>query len=260
MNPADSFQGPVDHRLTIRTPEGIAFSLPLAGPFSRFVAWLVDISCLALGSKLASIVTNLLGLISLDLSRAISLILFFAISIGYAIACEWYWQGQTLGKRVMGLRVMDIHGLRLRFSQVVIRNLLRTVDSLPLCYLLGGVVLLASRQGQRLGDLAGNTVVAATGRLAEPRLDRVLDETHYNSLRAHPHLAARLRQRIGPAEAELGLRALLRREDLEPEARVALFKSLASHYKRRVPFPEEDVSTISDEQYVRNVVDVLFRK
>jgi uncharacterized RDD family membrane protein YckC len=253
-------QGPCEHRLTIRTPEGVTFSLPLAGPFSRFLAWLVDMACLAVGGQLIGIISNLLGLISLDLSRALSILLFFVLTIGYAIFCEWYWQGQTLGKRVVGLRVMDIHGLRLQFGQVVIRNLLRTVDSLPLCYLLGGVVCLVSRHGQRLGDLAANTIVVGTDRLTEPRLDRVLDETRYNSLRTHPHLVARLRQRIGPREADLALQALDRRHVLEPGARVDLFKTMAAHFKRLVPFPETAVSTISDEQYVRNVVDLLFRK
>jgi uncharacterized RDD family membrane protein YckC len=259
MNPVDT-QGTCEHRLTIRTPEGVTFSLPLAGPFSRFLAWLVDMACLAVGGQLIGIISNLLGLISLDLSRALSILLFFVLTIGYAIFCEWYWQGQTLGKRVVGLRVMDIHGLRLQFGQVVIRNLLRTVDSLPLCYLLGGVVCLVSRHGQRLGDLAANTIVVGTDRLTEPRLDRVLDETRYNSLRTHPHLVARLRQRIGPREADLALQALDRREELAPAARVELFRSLSAHFKRLVPFPEAAVSTLSDEQYVRDVVDLLFRK
>lgn len=248
------------HELTIRTPEGVAFSLPLAGPFSRFLAWLLDVACAYMIAKISGIIVNLLGFISTDISQALSIIIFFAINIGYAILLEWYWNGQTLGKRVVGLRVMDIRGLRLRFGQIAIRNLLRAVDSLPLFYLLGGLISLLSRHGQRLGDLAGNTIVVRTAKLAEPQLDLVLDQNRYNSLRAHPHLAARLRQRVGAKEADLALQALVRRDELDPDARVTLFRSMADHFKRKVAFPQEAVSAISDEQYVRDVVDLLFKR
>jgi uncharacterized RDD family membrane protein YckC len=257
---ANALLGTRDHELIIGTPEGVAFSLPLAGPFSRFLAWLLDLACLAALTNIMGRLLNLLGLFSLDLSRALSIIAFFAISIGYAIVLEWYWQGQTLGKRVVGIRVMDIRGLRLRFGQIAIRNLLRAVDSLPMFYLLGGMVCLISRNGQRLGDLAGNTIVVQRARLAEPQIDLILDQNRYNSLRAHPHLAARLRQQVGPQEADLALQALARRDDLDPAARVELFQTMAGHFKGKVVFPAEAVGTISDEQYVRDVVDLLFRR
>ena len=79
--------------------------------------------------------------------------------IGYGIGCEYFWKGQTLGKWMLGLRVMDMTGLELQFSQVVIRNLLRIFDQLPAWGLVGGVAMLASKHRQRLGDLAAGTVV-----------------------------------------------------------------------------------------------------
>lgn len=249
-----------NNEIVIHTPESVSFSLPLAGPFSRFLAWLLDIFCLLAAQKVIGIITTLMGIFNRDFSQAASILLFFCLSIGYGIVLEWYWHGQTLGKRVVGLRVMDIRGLRLHPSQIVIRNLLRAVDSLPLSYLLGGIVCLLTRHGQRLGDLAGNTIVVKTARLPEPRIDRILDQTRYNSLRDHPHLVARLRQQIGPGEADLALRTLARRDRLDPDARVALFRSMAEMFKRKVAFPEEAVLGVSDEHYVRNVADLLFRK
>ena len=242
------------------TPEGVAFSLPIAGVFSRCLAWLLDIASLAVITNVIGLTINLMGVISLSLSNTLRILLFFAVNIGYAIVLEWFWNGQTLGKRVVGLRVMDVRGLRLRFSQVAIRNLLRAVDGLPLFYFLGGLTCLISRNGQRLGDLAANTVVVGSSWPAEPRIDLILDQNHYNSLRAYPHLAARLRQRIGPREAYLGLQALIRRDELDPEARVDLFQSMADHFRRSVVYPEIAVSGISDEQYVRDVVDLLYKK
>ncbi len=248
------------HVRTIRPPEGVSFSLPLAGPVSRCLAWLLDALCLVAFAKAAQVVAALTGFISQDLSQAITMLLYFLFYLGYAMALEWYWNGQTVGKRLFGLRVMDVRGLRLRPSQIIIRNLLRAVDSLPVFYLLGGAVCLASRYAQRLGDIAANTIVVRSAKVAVPRIDAVLAENRYNSLRAHPHLAARLRQQATPIEADAALQALIRRDSLDPEARVALFAAMARHFKGKVAYPEEALAGISDEQYVRNVVDLIFRR
>ena len=72
-----------------------------------------------------------------------------------------------------------------------------------------------------------------------------------------PHLVARLRQRVTPEEYGIAVRALMRRGTLDAAARVALFAELARHFREMVDFPPEAVAGISDEQHVRNVVDVL---
>ena len=244
--------------LTIRTPEGVAFSLHLAGPVTRFLAWGVDLACIGAFSKLMGIAVQIMGALNRDLAGAFQILAYFLISIGYGIVLEWGWRGQTLGKRLLRLRVMDENGLRLQFSQVVIRNLLRFVDSLPAFYLVGGLGCLISKKAQRLGDLAANTIVVRQPKIKEPDVDQIMG-TMYNSLRDHPHLAARLRRRTSVQEAEIALRAVLRRDELDPAARVDLFKNLAAHYQAKVPFPEAAVEGISDEQYVRNVADVLYR-
>jgi hypothetical protein len=106
--------------------------------------------------------------------------------------------------------------------------------------------------------VAANTIVVRNPRILEPDLDQ-LGTGKYNSLRDYPHLEARLRQRIPPHEAALALQALIRRENFEPEARVKIYTALAAHFREVVPFPPEAVEGIADEQYVRNVVEVLFR-
>jgi hypothetical protein len=64
---------------------------------------------------------------------------------------------------------------------------------------------------------------------------------------------------VSPAEAGIALQAVLRRDDLDPQARIELFRGIALHFSKIVLFPQEATDDISDEQYVRNVVDVLFR-
>jgi uncharacterized RDD family membrane protein YckC len=248
-----------DNQLTIRTPEGVTFNLVLAGPISRSLAWLLDAAAIIAAAMVLIAVLSALGKLSADISGAIFLVAMFVVNLGYAMVLEWFWNGQTLGKRLLGLRVMDVRGLRLQPYQIIIRNLLRAVDSLPAAYLVGGLTSLFNRYAQRLGDLAANTIVIRERRVVEPDLDVILEKVHYNSLRDYPHLAARLRQQAAPEEAELALQALMRRDALTPEARVALFEELAAHFRQKVTFPQEALEGVSDEQYVRNVVDVLFK-
>lgn len=225
---------------------------------TRFLAWSIDLACVVALMTLLKSLFGLLNLISFDFARAISVLLYFVVSVGYGMVLEWYWRGQTVGKRLLRLRVIDAQGLRLQPSQIVIRNLLRFVDLLPGPYFVGGMACLLSRRGQRLGDLAANTIVVRNPSLSQPDLDQLLSGK-YNSLRDHPHLVARLRQRVSAGEASLAMQALLRRDLLEPGARVELFEEIAAHLRAKVEFPPEAVEGITDEQYVRNVVDVIFR-
>jgi len=243
--------------LLLRTPEGIVFSLPLAGPVSRFLAWGVDVGCIITAS---SVIEQILGLFgNAGFAKATYVIAYFVISIGYGITLEWYWRGQTIGKRVLKLRVMDEHALRLEFGQVVVRNLLRFVDLLPGLYLVGGTACVLSRRFQRLGDLAANTIVVRNQEVPQPNLEQLLGGK-FNSLLDYRHLAARLRQRTSPQAAAVALEALLRRDDLEPQARLQLFAGLADHFRSLVEIPLEAIEQLSDEQYVRNVVEILYRR
>jgi uncharacterized RDD family membrane protein YckC len=248
----------VNTTLRIRTPEGIDFSFALAGPVVRCLAWVVDLLAIVAISQGVSILGRMAGFISEDLAMAVATIGYFITMVGYSVVTEWFWRGQSVGKRLLNLRVMDAQGLRLQFHQVLLRNLLRFVDMLPLLYLLGGVTCLISRRSQRLGDLAAGTVVVHDTKRLEPDLDQLL-AGKFNSLRQHPHLEARLRQRVSPDEARLALQALVRRDELAPAARVTLFSEMAEYFKSLVAFPPETVEAMPDEQYIRNVVDILFR-
>jgi len=241
----------------VRTPEGVAFSFRLASPALRGVALTID-ACVVTGAwSIVSIFVRLLNVISADLAGMFALVGVFVLSQGYRMACEWLWRGQTVGKRVMRLRVVDEQGLRLTFAQVALRNLLRFVDVLPGAYLIGGVAALTSRRAQRLGDLAAGTLVVWEP--AEPLPDlAALRGEKYNSLRAHPPLIARLRQIVTPGEAQAAWQALARRERLDAPARVRLFAELAEHFRKLTPFPVDAIEGVSDEQLVRNIVDVLF--
>jgi uncharacterized RDD family membrane protein YckC len=243
--------------MVIRTPEGVEFGLALAGPVSRFLAWLVDSVVLAFAVFVLSILFSLVIPFSGDFMVAAFMIFIYALTTVYWMVCEWILRGQTIGKRLLRLRVLDGQGLRLGFSQVIVRNLLRFVDFLPGLYFVGGLLCVLSKRNQRLGDLAANTVVVREESYGTPNVERALPGK-FNSLKNYPHLAARLRQRVTPEAAKLALHALQRRETLNAEARVHLFGELAEYFKSLAMFPEEARFGMSDENYVRNVVDIVF--
>src|SRR5271165_4724565 len=139
--------------------EGICFAQNLAGPVTRFLAFAIDLAGIGLISGLLSQVLLLTAVINTDFALAARTVCYFLVTVGYSIVLEWTWRGQTLGKRVLKIRVIDAEGLRLRPAQIVIRNLLRLVDLLPAFYAVGGICCALSRKFQRLGDFAANTVV-----------------------------------------------------------------------------------------------------
>lgn len=245
------------HLLQVRTPEGVGFTFRLASPVLRATALLIDWGVVAAAWTLLAAIVSLLSLVNRDVAGLVAAVTYFVLSQGYRIATEWQWRGQSIGKRVMRLRVVDERGLRLMFSQVVLRNLLRFVDALPIAYMVGGMAALASRRGKRLGDLAAGTLVIWEP--ADPMPDlAALHSEKYNSLRAHTPVVARLRQAVTPAEARAVWQALARRDGLEAEARVRLFGELAEHFRALTPLPPETTEGVSDEQFVRNVIDVLY--
>ncbi len=245
--------------LRVQTPEGVVFNLTVAGLFSRFLAWCVDGAVILTAASVIGIVTQILALLSPDFAEGLDVVFYFVISVGYGIFTEWQWRGQSFGKRLLRLRVIDATGLKLQLSQIVIRNLLRPVDLLPGCYLLGGTVSFWSKRGQRLGDLAANTVVISIPETFTLQTQQ-LKESKYNSFRDYPHLEARLRQRVQPAEAAVALDAVLRRDEIDPAARLELFRQLAAHFKSLVTFEEKMDEVIADEQFVRNAVACIYRQ
>jgi len=242
--------------LIIETPEGVSFSYELATPVARGLAWLIDSAVLAACSSVIGTLVAGFRLLSDDWATALGALLYFGASFAYPIVLEWRWRGQTIGKRLFGLRVIDANGLRLHLSQVVVRNLMRVFDLLPAFYLVGGVAAFHTRYAQRLGDLAAATVVARDRGTMEPDVG-ALAPAKYNSLLAYPHLAARLRSVASPEAVGIALRAIGSRDQFLPYARIDLFGELAAYFRSLVKFPSEAVAGLSDEEYVRSAVRVI---
>lgn len=152
--------------MTIATPEGVEVHLTLAGPASRFVSALVDILIQIVVLVCVAIVLGIVGSAALGgggIAVLLWFILSFAIIAFYDIFFEVFRSGQTPGKRMNGLRVVRVEGHPVTFLSSAVRNILRPIDFLPSAYLLGAVVILATRKNQRIGDVVAGTLVVRAG-------------------------------------------------------------------------------------------------
>ncbi|MEI9970963.1 MAG: hypothetical protein WDO73_02320 [Ignavibacteriota bacterium] len=105
--------------------------------------------------------------------------------------------------------------------------------------------------------MAASTIVTRERKAEMPDLERIAP-VKYNSLLGQPHLAARLRSMVTPEAATLAVRAVTLRDSYDPLARIALFRELASHFRSLVGVPQEAVENLTDEQYVRCVLRVIY--
>jgi uncharacterized RDD family membrane protein YckC len=86
---------------------------------------------------------------------------FFLLTFAYFLGTELAW-AQTIGKRVMKLRVVMHDGGKLAAGPAFVRNLVRVIDWLPSLYIVGAIAVFATgARRQRLGDMAARTKVVA---------------------------------------------------------------------------------------------------
>jgi len=145
----------LDTTRRVATPEGIELTLQLAGPVPRALAWTIDFFLRA------TIIMSLAMAIG-GLGRAAGgILLIAAFFVEWLLPCwfEVYWNGQTPGKRLFHLAVLNDDGSPVRWPASLTRNLLRAADFLPFFYGFGLLTMLANRDFKRLGDLAASTIV-----------------------------------------------------------------------------------------------------
>jgi uncharacterized RDD family membrane protein YckC len=123
---------------------------------ARTVAFAIDaVVLLAVGGVLAG------ALATLDPTTTLLATPLLGVGVvGYFVGSEAL-HGQTLGKRLVGLVVVDGDGGHCGWRASFLRNCLRVVDGAPGCYLVGLAAIFLT-DGRRLGDLAADTVVVET--------------------------------------------------------------------------------------------------
>jgi len=234
----------------VLTPEHVPLTLNPAGAGSRSLALLIDFTVIA---SIAQAASSIFALVSAEIGSAVRITAVLFLTWGYNVYCETRRDGKTLGKRALGLRVVDGRGLPITFEQSFVRNVVRVLDFAPVFYGLGGAVALLDRDGRRLGDFLADTLVvhervplAAAGHLGGPR--------RHNAL-AEPALLRRIKHRVSLDERELLLALELRADRLDERARYDLMQEVADHYRKKLDL---DDPTLSGENLVRDLVAVLW--
>lgn len=179
---------PLDTSVSIVTPENIEFSYRLAGPFRRAGAFVLDSLILGLFVFLLMILVTFMQLGGGGGSGFVLFFVFF-VRWTYFIVFETWRNGQTIGKKIVGIRVATTDGKPVSFVQSIVRNLLRDADLFPLVPLsffnsdinqdllliptglLAVVIMTVSSRYQRLGDLvAGTMVIDAEASVTRPAI------------------------------------------------------------------------------------------
>ncbi len=160
-------------------PEGVPLHLAVAGMGARFGAQITDILITVIGAIALVILLAVMDLTSPQTLWAISALLFFIIRIPYYVLTELAWNGQTIGKRMMKIKVVSRDGLSLSAHSLVVRNLMKeaeiflpgtlllTLDAASLVsslIALGWIIAtltvpLMNKRRQRLGDMIAGTYV-----------------------------------------------------------------------------------------------------
>jgi uncharacterized RDD family membrane protein YckC len=144
-----------------RPVEYASFGRRLGAALLDSAVWIVGLSFV-----------NPFAVVGDEVAAAIVSVVILSAWFNYFAICEWRW-GQTIGKNATGIEVRSLDGSeRLTYGQASIRNLLRLIDF----FVIGEVMIAATKSRQRLGDKAARTVVlrraprtATTKRVAPPR-------------------------------------------------------------------------------------------
>lgn len=154
-------------KVGVKTPEYISLQFQLAGLGSRTVAFIIDNVILSIAMVIILLVSFLLVFAVSEIpfmEDAIPYLLVFMIiglfllNYGYFVILEFFWGGKTIGKKIMGIRVIQENGQSITFLASFIRNLLLIIDSLPY-YLVGLLMIFFHPKKKRLGDLLAGTIV-----------------------------------------------------------------------------------------------------
>jgi uncharacterized RDD family membrane protein YckC len=228
--------------LPIETPEGITFTYELASLTDRGWAYLIDLLVRAVGVLVVGVLVLLMLGPAMPAGIGLWLIVAFLVEWGYYVAFEMLMGGQSLGKRLLALRVVKVSGHPIGFYDSVLRNLLRAADIIPFTYATGALSMLATRRFQRLGDLAAGTVVIQE---RKPWFGRQEPQIDLSSAQpSHRQVVLSNRERRMLAEF------LRRRGRLHPDRQEQIAEILAAVYQKRFNLPAEQSATTLLEKLV----------
>jgi uncharacterized RDD family membrane protein YckC len=221
--------------IDITTPEHVHLKFKIAGIGSRATAQIIDWLILGLLNFTIFFISikvnnSFLGDIG-DFSNyiwAIVIILFFLLTWGYFAFYEFFNSGRTIGKWLMGIRVIQDNGQTITFMSSFIRNLLRIVDFLPGMYFLGILMIFFHPKHKRIGDLVAGTIVIYERKRKKKKKDPFLKELEKRNIQpGRLELDDWSRKKIGTREWNLLKTYMERRQTLVAAEREKLTLQVA---------------------------------
>ena len=227
-----------EQQVDIETPEQVVVSYTIAGIGARSAAALIDYTIIV-------VAIIALWVLLIMLARAIapgadqtaettaaqssgawavSLVVLtsFALQWGYYVLFEALWDGQTPGKRRLGIRVVQDGGYSVSFAASAVRNIARVVDMQPgFLYSVGILSTVLSKSGKRLGDMMAGTIVV------RERVAKAAQPTTHEEAAVGPELTTLL------SESDFGLldRFVERLESLDADRRRTLTAHLVARFR-----------------------------
>ncbi len=210
--------------LSVASVTGIEVSLPVAGPGARSLAFIIDWHIRLVLALAWYVVATLIFNRGFSLRAppaygeswfVVVLLPALAIYFLYHPVLETVLRGHTPGKRSAGIRVVTRSGAAPGVGALLVRNVFRLIDSLPLAYGIGLALMVLSRESLRCGDMAAGTLLV------------------YQRSATDAELLQNAAQRVGKLDsvgAEIAADLLQRWSDLVPQARISLARKLLQRY------------------------------
>jgi uncharacterized RDD family membrane protein YckC len=248
----------LERSVTVRTPEAIAFYYELAGLGSRFLALLIDsiiqtitiIIVLVIGgvgavrAHLTAAALHLSAKSFESLVYAILVMLVFVVFYGYFVFFERFWNGQTPGKRLLGIRVVRDGGYPIELMDSIIRNLIRVLEFTLGFYFLSVVCMLLSSENKRLGDYAAGTIVV------RDRTMEISDPKGWRTPQREISAANSFASKLDPKELAVVDLYVARKTSLAPEAARQTAAKIANMLRTKVG---PDLASLSDDELITRV-------
>jgi uncharacterized RDD family membrane protein YckC len=256
------------------TPENVQIDYRTAGLGTRFCAWVVD----SLFVILVAIVLIILAMIYAaavgvavdsfirkvgvrrpesqnDIHMYVFAVVLLALQVGsliYFTAAELLVRGQTIGKRMCGVRVVKADGFALEAGSILIRNIFRLIDQIPVFW----IVPLLSRRSQRFGDMVAGTLVVAEADDGVGSLRAQLAARDPSTSRFR--FDAAMLNRTRPTDVEALERVLERWPDLTERQRTILLDRMVEPLARRLAAPSPDAA--DRQEFLVELLAALYRR
>jgi uncharacterized RDD family membrane protein YckC len=243
------------------TSEKVPITYRVAGLGSRFLAWLLDLGLMLFLFFVSCVLFVVWQQAREGLGGMVLFLGTFVVQWGYFLFFEWLWQGQTPGKWLVGIRVMQIQGTCITFTQSAVRNVLRVVDGLPLLiadimpllYGVGFAVAAGNREQRRLGDLAAGTLVVFVEYKARPV--RMVYEQDNEARRRRLTLVRQRLDQLDRRQKQTIVDLCLRGDQLRVRDRARLFTRVARYFRIEHDLAPREYE--SDEKFVRQLATVM---